>query len=76
MSQLQALNVGTPLLSKNATTGLFTVTIGLEKSTDLSTFQPFPMTGAGTTTVINGQGKIEFQFSVPDNAAFFQLKAQ
>ena len=34
------------------------------------------MTGVGTSTVINGQGKLEFQFSVPDNAAFFQLKAQ
>ena len=27
-------------------------------------------------TIINGAGKLEFQFTVPDNAAFFQLKAQ
>jgi hypothetical protein len=76
LSQVQALNVGTPLLQRNPTTGQFTLTIGLEKSIDLSTFSPFPMTGPGTSAVINGEGKLEFLFTVPDNAAFFQLKAQ
>jgi uncharacterized delta-60 repeat protein len=76
LSQVQALNVGTPLLQRNPTTGQFTLTIGLEKSIDLSTFSPFPMTAPGTSAVINGEGKLEFLFTVPDNAAFFQLKAQ
>jgi hypothetical protein len=76
LSQVQALNVGTPLIQRHPTTGVFTLTLGVEKSTDLSTFNPFPMTGPGTSTVINGQGKLEFQFTVQDNAAFFQLKAQ
>ncbi len=73
-SQVQALNVPTPLLAKDATTGEFKLTIGVEKSTDLSIFSPFPMTVPQTT--INGQGKLEFRFTVPDNAAFFRLQAQ
>jgi hypothetical protein len=78
LSQVQALNVGTPLIQRHPTTGVFTLTLGVEKSTTLlpGSFTPFPMTGVGTSTVINGQGKLEFQFTVPDNAAFFQLKAQ
>jgi hypothetical protein len=75
-AQVQALNVGTPLLQKNPTTGTFTLTIGVAKSTDLNLFNPLPMTGPGTSTVINGQGKLEFQFTAPDNAAFFKVQAQ
>lgn len=73
-TQVQALNVGTPLIQRNPTTGVFTLTIGVEKSTNLVNFSPFPFISPQTT--INGQGKIEFQFTVPDNAAFFQLLAQ
>ena len=73
-SQVQALNVGIPLLQRHPSTGVFTLTIGIEKSTDLSIFNPFPMTAP--QMLINGQGKLEFQFTVPDNAAFFQLRAQ
>jgi hypothetical protein len=75
-AQVQALNVGAPLLQKNPTTGAFTLTIGVTKSTDLTTFNPFSMTGLGTSTVINGAGKLEFQFTAPDNAAFFKVQAQ
>lgn len=73
-AQVQALNVGVPLLQKNPTTGIFTLTVGVEKSTNLNTFNPFPM--SAPQTVINGQGKLEFQFTVPDNAAFFKVLAQ
>ncbi len=77
-AQVQALNVGAPLIQRHPTTGVFTLTFGVEKSATLlpGSFTPLPMTGPGTSTVINGQGKLEFQFTVPDNAAFFQLKAQ
>ncbi len=73
-NQVQALNVGTPLLIRNPQTGQFTLTIAVQKSTDLISFAPFPMTAPQTT--INGQGNLEFQFTVPDNAAFFRLQAQ
>ena len=73
-AQVQALNVGVPLIQRNPTTGQFTLTIGVEKSTDLSTFNPFPLTAP--ETIINGTGKLEFRFTVPDNAAFFRLQSQ
>ena len=74
-AQVQALNIGVPLLQRSPA-GVFTLTIGLEKSTTLQpgSFIPFPFTGAGTS--INGAGKIEFQFTSPDNAAFFRLESR
>jgi hypothetical protein len=72
-SQVQALNIDVPLIQRNQSTGLFKLTIGIQKSTNLMLFNPFPFTALGTT--INAQGKIEFQFTVPDNAAFFRLEA-
>jgi hypothetical protein len=78
LSQVQALNVGVPLLTKNAGTGTFKLTIGVQKSTTLQpgSFLDFPMSGTGVTTVINAQGKLEFQFTVPDSAAFFRVQSQ
>jgi hypothetical protein len=73
-SQLQALNVDTPLLAKDPNTGLFKLTIGVEKATQLTNFFPFPMSAPQTT--INPDGKLEFQFSSPDNAAFFRLESR
>ena len=75
-SQVQALNVGTPLLQKNPVSGSFTLTIGVQKATNLSLpFLDFPMNGPGASTTINGQGRLEFQFTTPDNAQFFRLEA-
>ena len=71
-SQVQALNLDVPLLTKNPATGRFKLTIGVQKSTDLQTFTPFPMTGP--QTLINGAGQLEFFFTAPDNAAFFRVE--
>jgi hypothetical protein len=73
-NQIQALNVGGPLIQRNPTSGLFTLTIGVQKATNLINFSPFPMTAPQTT--INGQGQLEFQFSPPDDAAFFRLESK
>lgn len=75
-SQVQALHVGTPLIQRNALTGAFTLTIGVQKSTTLAplSFQPFPVLAPQTT--VNGVGKIEFQFTAPDNAAFYRLQSE
>ena len=72
-SQLGALNVPSPLLARNPTTGEFTLTIGVEKSTTLTSFTPFPFTAP--QTLINTEGKLEFRFTSPDNKAFFILKS-
>jgi len=73
LSQVQSLNVGTPLLAKDSATGKFKLTIGVEKSTNLVNFSPMAIpVGAAT---INAQGKMEFQFTSPDNAAFYRLES-
>lgn len=73
-TQVQNLNVGMPLLQRNHSSGEFTLTIGVDKSTDLRTWTTMPMTSP--QLLINGQGKLEFRFNSPDNAAFFRLKSQ
>lgn len=73
-SQIQALNVGTPLLSRDPATGRFKLTLALKKSANLAQWDVFPFTGSGTA--INGHGEIEFEFAVPDNSAFFRLQAE
>ncbi|MCX6876246.1 MAG: choice-of-anchor D domain-containing protein [Verrucomicrobia bacterium] len=73
-SQVQALNVGVPLLAKNPVTGKFKLTLGIAKSANLVEFYPFPLTAPDTT--INPQGKLEFEFSVPDHAAFLRVEAE
>lgn len=73
-TQVQVLNVGTPLIQKNPASGQFKLTISLEKSTDLSSFSLYPFTAPQTT--VNDQGKIEFLFTSPDDAAFFRLGAE
>ena len=76
-SQVQALNVGVPLIQQNPATGVFKLTIGAKKTTNLNVpFADFPMNAPGTSTLIVGAGKLAFQFTVPDNAAFFRLESQ
>lgn len=72
--QVQDLNVGIPLLQRNPNTGEFTMTMSLEKSANVGTWSLFPM--SAPQTIINGQGKLEFRFTTPDNAAFFRLRAE
>ncbi|HEX8279979.1 MAG TPA: hypothetical protein VF551_01270, partial [Chthoniobacterales bacterium] len=73
-SPVQALYVGQPVIQRNAQTGQFTLTLGLEKSSDLASYTAFPFVSGKTT--INPQGEIEFRFTVPDSAAFFILRAR
>lgn len=71
-SQIGALRPEATLLTADPLSGLFKLTIGVEQSTDLTRFTPFPMSQPQTT--LNAQGKLEFQFSAPDSTrAFFRL---
>ena len=72
--QLQALALGAPVLSRDSSTGEFTLRIRLEKSTDLETFTAFDFESPGTT--INTDGEIEFTFTSSDNAAFFRIEGK
>lgn len=73
-SQIQALNVETSLLIRDAATGQFTIDIGLEKSNNLQDFTAFPFLAPQTS--IQPNGKIRFEFTLPDNAAFLRLQKQ
>jgi hypothetical protein len=72
-AQVQALHIDTPLIQRNGA-GLFTLTLGLQKSATLlpGSFVPFSFNDG--TTQINGAGKIDFQFSSEGDAAFFRLE--
>jgi len=74
LDQVQALNVNTPLISRDPGTGRFKLTLGLRKSTNLADEVPFPMTPA--QTAINGDGKLEFEFDGTEDAAFFRVGAE
>jgi hypothetical protein len=73
LSQVQALNVGTPLLTRDAVSKKFKLTMKVKKSTDLKTFTSLPFVPADST--INSNGEMEFQFSSTDNAAFYRLES-
>ncbi|MBS0658475.1 MAG: choice-of-anchor D domain-containing protein [Verrucomicrobia bacterium] len=76
-SQIQDLNVGIPLLTRNPTTGRFTLKVGVKQSPNLATtpFADFPLNTPGTTAVINGAGQLEFDFPASGNAAFFRVQS-
>ena len=74
LSQIEALFVDAPLLIRDEATGLFTITISVQKSPDLVNFQPFPMDESNT--LINTAGQLEFTFSVEEDTAFFTLEVQ
>jgi hypothetical protein len=75
-TQVQNLNVATPLLQRNPATGEFTLTltISVNQSSNLTQCTSLPMTGP--KVVINAQGRLEFRFNSANNAAFFRLMSQ
>lgn len=73
-AQVQALHLGTPLISRNPDTGKFKLTMDWKKSTNLADFFDFPAPINGVS--VNSQGDIEMEFSSPDNAAFFRVEAR
>ncbi|MFZ9937109.1 MAG: choice-of-anchor D domain-containing protein [Luteolibacter sp.] len=73
-SQIQEMNIGVPLITKNASSGNFELTVGLQKSTDLQSFQHFPLNE--TETSIEPDGRLKISFTSDNNAAFFRIKAE
>lgn len=74
-SQVQAMNSGTPLIAKDPATGNFKLTLDWKKSTDLSSFSDFPAP-AGSSVTITPEGDVEFEFTAPDDAAFFRIEME
>ncbi len=76
-AQVRTLNVGVPLIQKSQTSGRFKLTIGVKQTTALGNgFSDLPLNVSGGSTVINAQGRLEFEFNAPGDAAFFRLEAQ
>jgi hypothetical protein len=74
LSQIQALNVNTPLLSMDPVSRKFKLTIEVEKSTNLTNFTPMPISAGAAK--INTQGKLELEFTSSDNTAFYRLQSK
>jgi hypothetical protein len=74
LSQIQALNVNTPLLSMDPVSRKFKLTIEVEKSANLTNFTPVPISAGAAK--INAQGKLELEFASSDNAAFYRLQSK
>jgi uncharacterized repeat protein (TIGR02543 family) len=72
-AQVQSLSISSPLLTRDAVSKKFKLTLKAKKSTDLKTFTDLPFSPWDST--INAQGEMEFQFTSPDNAAFYRLEA-
>ncbi|WP_193213686.1 expansin EXLX1 family cellulose-binding protein [Luteolibacter marinus] len=72
--QVQALHIDTPLLRRDASSGNFTLTLGLGKSTDLVDFDPFPFALPGLS--VNSSGELEYEFSLGDNTAFLRVETK
>lgn len=72
--QVQALHIDKPMIQRDPLTGVFTLTLGLKKATELAppNYTPFPFTVSGVS--VNGEGKIEFDFLSEEPAAFFILE--
>ena len=72
-SDVHALNMDVQVLEKTPGTNQFKFILGLRKSTNLTRFDPFPFNESQIT--INPQGKLEFEFTSPDNASFFRIQS-
>jgi hypothetical protein len=73
-SQIQALQINTPVLARDPLSGGFTLTLGLARSKDLNQFSPFPVSTPQVS--VNANGELEIRFVTQDDAAFFRVEAK
>ncbi|BCX48837.1 regulator of chromosome condensation repeat-containing protein [Haloferula helveola] len=71
--QVQVLRVRAPLLQRVGP-GQFSLRVGLDRSPTMvpRSYLPFPFTAPETS--VNGSGELEFQFTLPDDAAFLRVE--
>ena len=75
LAGLQAIQVDAPVIARDPLTGFFRLTLGVQSApSPTGLFTPFPMTAP--QTLINPQGKLEFNFTLPGDGAVFRLEAQ
>ena len=71
-AQIQAIYPETPLIAKDQASGRFKLTTHWKKSTHLAEFFDFPAPEDSSVS-ISPAGKIEFEFTSPESAAFFRI---
>jgi hypothetical protein len=71
LSQAQGMSLGKPLLAQDPSSGKMKMTIGLRKSTNLQSWQPFSVE-SGNVSVASG--KLELEITPQGNAAFYILE--
>ncbi|MFO1528846.1 MAG: hypothetical protein U1F77_03670 [Kiritimatiellia bacterium] len=75
LAGLRAIQVDAPVIARDPLTGFFRLTLGVQSApSPTGLFSPFPM--AAPQTLINAQGKLEFNFTLPGDGAVFRLEAQ
>lgn len=73
-SQVGSLKMPTPVIGRNPGNGFYTLQLGVEKGTSPpGNYESFPIS-APQTSISNG--KLELQFTSPDDAAFFRILTQ
>lgn len=73
-SQLEALQVGRPLLERHPQTGQFSLTLSLYRSQDLSTFSLYPFSAPQVS--FTQDGRLKFTFTPGASVMFYRLDAQ
>ena len=71
---LQALKIDAPVISRDSASGRFKLSLGLQKSADLTQFTALPFSSG--TVVQRADGKIEFSFAPEEPSAFFRLECE
>lgn len=71
--QIQTQHPGVTLIQRD-TQNQFTLTLGLSKSGNLQQGSFTPMLMTAPATSINGDGKLEFDFSLGDDKGFFRVE--
>jgi hypothetical protein len=74
LSQVQTIHIGTPLLTRDPTSGKFKLTVKAMKSTDLINYETLNFSSG--SVVINPLGELDFIFDSGDSAAFFRLQVK
>ena len=72
---IASLNPGVPLLMKDPVSGMVTIHIGWQQSTNLAAFVPLPMS-PGPQTIINSQGQLQSSYQETNSATFYRAVAQ
>jgi hypothetical protein len=74
LDQIELLDFGLPQFERDSVTELFTLTFGVEMTTNLLDFDPVLMDSSSVR--VNGEGNVEFQFESVEDSAYFRLKLE